>query len=178
MWHEGKQSSGCVFRLDLRLDGTYVRVLEACLAGDISRFLDGAPVAFVLGAYSTFLPLRDPSSGELAHVIGLEAFIPATPEGRRSQHLTAHNQRNENGGFYAGGLYALRDVQGRWGVGEVNGEYRPGQPELVSIYTYALSPFSGSGRQTIYLGGDDPNHFPSTDMSWVFGTDLANLAGK
>jgi hypothetical protein len=63
-------------------------------------------------------------------------------------------------------------------VGEVNGKYQPGQPELVSIYTYALAPFREVDRQTIYLGGHDPNHFPSTDTSWVFSTDLENLVGR
>jgi hypothetical protein len=29
-----------------------------------------------------------------------------------------------------------------------------------------------------HLGGYDPNHFPSTDTSWVFGTDLENLVGR
>ncbi len=177
-WHAGKQSPGCIFRLDPQPDGSYARVRETCLADEISRHLDGAPTSFVLAAYSTFMPLRDPRSNELLHLIGLEAYIPATPGGRRSQHLTAHNQRSENGGMYAGGIYALRDARGRWRIGEVNGKYRPGQPELVSIYTYALAPFREVDRQTIYLGGYDPNHFPSTDTSWVFSTDLDNLVGR
>jgi hypothetical protein len=91
---------------------TYARAREACLADQISRHLDGAPVAFVLGAYSTFMPLRDPRSNEPLHLIGLEAYIPATPVGSCFQYLTAHNERNENGGMYAGGMYALRDRRG------------------------------------------------------------------
>ena len=178
MWHAGNQSSGCVFRLDPHSDGSYTRVRETCLAGQISRHLEGAPVPFVLGAYNTFMPVRDLKSNELLHLIGLEAFIPVTPAGLGSQHLTAHNQRNEKGGFYAGAMYALRDAQGRWRVGEVNGRYQPGQPELVSVYTYALSPFSEADRQTIYLGGYDANHFASSDTSWVFSTDLTNLLEK
>jgi hypothetical protein len=112
------------------------------------------------------------------YAVGLEAFIPATPEGRRFEALTAHNMRNAKGGFYAGAMYALRDARGGWRVGEVNGKYQPGQPELVSVYDIALSPFSEPGRQTVYLGGYDANFFPSSDTAWVYSTDLANLVGR
>ena len=179
MWHAGpRRSLGCVYRLDPQPDGSYARGREACLADHISRHLGGAPVSFVLGAYNTFMPLRDPKTNESLHLSGMEAFIPSAAAGGRWQHLTAHNQRNDKGGFYAGGLYALRDAQGRWRVGEVNGKYQLGQPELVSIYTFALSPFGRGDSQTIYLGGYDANNFPSSDTSWVFSTDLANLLGR
>ncbi|MBV8534520.1 MAG: hypothetical protein JO128_02945, partial [Alphaproteobacteria bacterium] len=108
-------------------------------------------------------------------LIGLEAFIPATRTGNSWQHLTAHNQRNRNGGFYAGAMYALRDARGGWRIGEVNGDYSAGQPELVSIYTAALSPFGGADARTVYLGGYDPNFFRSTDTGWIYSTSLANL---
>ena len=142
MWHPGKRSSrGCVVRLDPQPDGAYARVAEACLAQQIGKHIGGAPIGYVAGAYNNFMPLRDPKSGELLHIVGLEAFISATPEGRRFEPLTAHNMRSDKGGFYAGGMYSLRDARGRWRIGEVNGKYGPGQPELVSIYTVAVSPF-------------------------------------
>jgi poly(A) polymerase len=178
LWNAGTRSQGCVFRLDPQPDGSYARVPETCLAGLISQHLGGAPVPYVLGAYSSFLPLVDPTSKALLHLIGLEAFISASPQGRGYQYLTAHNQRNEKGGFYAGAMYALRDAQGHWRVGEVNGRYQQGQPELVSVYTYALSPFSEPGRRTIYLGGYDCDFFPSSDTAWAYSTDLANLVGR
>ena len=178
LWNAGTRSQGCVFRLDPQPDGSYSRVREICLAGQISEHLGGAPIPYLLGAYNNFLPVIDPKSKALLHLIGLEAFIPASPQERTYQHLTAHNQRNEKGGFYAGAMYALRDAQGHWRVGEVNGRYQHGQPELVSVYTYTLSPFSEPGRQTIYLGGYDCDFFPSSDTSWVFSTDLANLVGR
>jgi hypothetical protein len=178
LWAAGTKSQGCVERLDPRPDGSYARVQETCLADLISQHLDGAPIAYVLGAYSNFLPVIDLGSKTQLHLIGLEAFIPASPRGRAYQQLTARNQRSGKGGFYAGAMYALRDAQAHWRVGEVNGRYQPGQPEPVSIYTYALSPFSEPGRQTIYLGGYDPNFFPSSDTAWVFSTDLTNLVGR
>jgi hypothetical protein len=179
VWHPGKRASmGCVMRLDPRPDGSYARVKEACLAEQIGRHLGGAPVGYVLGAYSRFMPLVDPQTSERLHLIGLEALIPATAEGRRFEQLTARNMRNDKGGFYAGAMYALRDSRGNWRVGEVNGKYKPGQPELVSVYTYALSPFGEPGGPAIYLGGYDPNNFPSSDTGWVYSTGLASLLGR
>ena len=111
--------------------------------------------------------------------MGLESLISVTPEDSRFGALTAHNMRYpKGGGFYAGAMYALRDAQGRWRVGEVNGKYRPGQPELVSVYDIALSPFGEPARQTVYFGGYDANFFPSFDTAWVYSTDLANLVGR
>jgi hypothetical protein len=179
MWHPGKRSSrGCIVRLDPQPDGSYARVAEGCLAQQIGKHIGSAPIAYVAGAYNNFMPLRDPKSGELLHIVGLEAFIPATPEGRRFEPFIAHNMRTDKGGFYAGGMYGLRDARGQWRIGEVNGKYRPGQPELVSIYTVAMSPFSEPGRQTVYLGGYDPDDYPSSDTGWVYSTDLANLVGR
>lgn len=177
MWHPGPQSSmGCVVRLDPLSDGSYAHVQEACLAEQIRRHLDGAPVLYVAGAYNTFTPLRDPKSNEPVYVVGLEARI--LTDGGRFESLTAHNMRNAESGFYAGAMYALRDALGRWRVGEVDGKYQPGQPELVSVYDIALSPFGEAGGQTVYLGGYDPNFFPSSDTAWVYSTDLANLVGR
>jgi poly(A) polymerase len=179
MWHPGKRSSrGCIMRLDPQPDGSYVRVAEACLAQQIGKHIGGAPIGYVAGAYNNFMPLRDPRSGELLHIVGLEAFISATTEGRRLEPLIAHNMRTDKGGFYAGGMYGLRDARGRWRIGEVNGKYRPGRPELVSIYTVAMSPFSDPGRQIVYLGGYDPDDYPSSDTAWVYSTDLSNLIGR
>jgi poly(A) polymerase len=180
MWHPGPHSSmGCVVRLDPLSDGSYARVQEACLAEQIRTHLGGTPVSYVAGAYNTFTPLRDPKSNEPVYAVGLEARIPITPQGGgRFEALTAHNMRNAESGFYAGAMYALRHARGRWRVGEVNGKYQPSQPELVSVYDIALSPFGEADRQTVYLGGYDPNFFPSSDTAWVYSTDLANLVGR
>ena len=90
MWHAGaRDSKGCVMRLDPQPDGRYARVQEVCLSKQISDYLGGAPVGFVLGAYNTFLPLRDPKSGERVYVVGIEAFIPA--RGHAWLPLTAQN---------------------------------------------------------------------------------------
>lgn len=159
-------------RLDPQPNGSYTRVREACLANLISRHLDNAPIPYVVGAYNAFTTLRDPQSNEPIQLIGLQAFIPASPVGRRSLHLTAENQRNDRGGFYAGGMYAVRGRQGHWQVGEVNGRFRPGKPELVSVYTFAISPFGDADGKIIYVGGYDANYFPSSNTAWIFKTTV------
>jgi hypothetical protein len=174
VWNRGSHSPGCIFRLDPQPDGSYARVPDACLSDLISRHVDGAPEWYAFGGYSEFTPLSDPTTNQPLHLIGLEAFLT----GRASLPMTAGTQRTNNGGFYAGAMYALRDAQGRWRVAEVNGRYQPGLPELVSVYTAALSPFAEAGRRTIYLGGYDPNHHPSTDTAWVYSADLARLLGN
>jgi hypothetical protein len=171
VWNRGSNSQGCIFRLDPKPDGSYTRVLETCLSELISQHLDGARVLYAFGAYSAFTPLTDPATGAPSHLIGLETFL----SGAASKPLTAHNQRTIYGGAYAGALYAMRDARAHWRIGDVNGRYQPGQPELVSVYTAALSPFAGTEGRTIYLGGYDPNHYPSTDTGWVYATDLARL---
>ncbi|MDH5287792.1 MAG: hypothetical protein OEX23_14300 [Betaproteobacteria bacterium] len=175
LWHPGRQSPGCVMRLDPQPDGSYARYREICLADLVSRHLGGAPIPFVLGAYNTFTPLQDPDSQGLHHVIGLEAFIASRPSGQSFHRLIAQGQETPNGGFYGGALYAVRDPTGHWRVGEVNGKYRADERGLVSIYTVALAPFARDGRSMVYVGGYDPNGKPSSDTAWVYGASLANL---
>jgi hypothetical protein len=174
-WISSRTSRGCVIRLDPQADGSWRREREACLADLVGQRLDGAPIGFVLAAYSAFMPLSDPATGKSLHLVGLEAFIASSGAGGPLQALTASNQRTPNGGFYAGAMYGLRDPSGHWRVAEANGRYQKGDRSLVSIYTSALSPFDG---RTVYLGGYDPNHYPSSDTGWVYSTDVTNLIGQ
>ncbi|MBV8456594.1 MAG: hypothetical protein JO122_08265 [Acetobacteraceae bacterium] len=170
MWHPGKTSRGCVIWLDREPDGRYTRHYEECLARLASEHI-GVPIPFVLGAYSFFMPVTDPSAGDTLYIAGFEVFVPAAA----GRDLTAHNQRKQQGGMYGGAMYALRDAKGGWGVGEVNGRFQPGMSELVSVYTYARSPFGGLDAARIYFGGYDCNDYPSTGTAWVYRTDVENL---
>ena len=174
VWTSGRTSRACVFRLDPQPNGSWRRERETCLADLVGQYLNGAPIGFVLAGYNEFTPLSDPATGAPLHLVGLEAFIVDAGAGRALQPLTAHNQPNSKGGFYGGALYALRDASGRWRIAEVNGRHRKGDRELVSIYTAAVSPFD---RDTVYLGGYDPNDFPSSDTGWAYSTSLPNLVG-
>jgi hypothetical protein len=169
MWNPGSRSRGCVIRLDPTPQGHWLRRPEVCLADLAARRL-GVPVGYMLGAYNGFIPLADRDSGT-AYFTGIEAFLVGPP----TQPLIAYNQRKAGGGFYAGALYALRDPQGHWRLGEVNGRFDPGRRELVSIYTAAISPFGASDAGRVYVGGYDPNDFPSTDTAWIASAALRTL---
>lgn len=130
IWHPGKTSRGCVIRLDREPDGRYTQHQEACLSHLASEHT-GLPASFILAAYSRFMPFTDPATGQTLHVVGLEAWVPPSA----GTSLVAQNQRTPQGGPYAGAIYAVRDPQGHWRVGEVNGRFQPGMPELVSTYT-------------------------------------------
>ena len=170
MWANGNQSQACIHRLDPKTDGAWIDTQEVCLAELASRHI-GAPVPYADGAYNNILPIKDPETGEQFHIVGLEAFVA----GKSTERLTATNQRKSDGGFYAGALYALRDSRGHWRLGEVGGKHQAGMPDLVSIYTYAMSPFAGKEQDRIYLGGYDPDHFPSTNTGWIASTMLTNM---
>jgi hypothetical protein len=170
IWHPGEASRGCVIRLDRDPDGRYTQHREECLSHLASEHT-GLPASFILAAYSRFMPFTDPTTGQTLHVVGLEAWAPP----RAGTSLVAQNQRAPQGGPYAGAMYAVHDPQGHWCVGEVNGRIQPGMPELVSTYTYALSPFGGQDAARIYLGGYDCNNHRSTDTAWVYRTDVENL---
>ena len=78
------------------------------------------------------------------------------------------------GGFYAGALYAVRDAHVNYTIHEVNGRHAPGKPNLVSVRSYALSPFPSDHGQVIYFGGYDGNWVKSQDTAWIFRTTLSN----
>jgi poly(A) polymerase len=177
VWHGGarRSSRGCVRRLDPKPDGSYAVHEETCLDAAVSKHLGGAPVSFILAAYNNFLPVQALGTGETLHLIGLEAFIPNTREGARFQSLLAGSQRTVKGGMYAGGLIAIRNASGQWTISEVNGDYRSGDRELVSIYTLAKSPFAEGGHDEIYAGGYDPNGNPSPNAAWVMRAPLKSI---
>jgi len=170
VWHSGRGARGCVFRLDPTPTGPWTRHPEGCLADLVSARL-GLQVDFVIGAYNHFLAL--PTASGTTHVAGVQAFV----SGRASAAVTAPNQRRAYGGYYAGAHLALRNAAGQWRLAEVNGRYTPGGRPLVAAYTAALSPFGGADGSRLYVGGYDPNFFPSTDTGWVYRIQLEALTG-
>lgn len=174
VWHPGKLSPACVMRLDPQTEDRYARHTETCLARLVSKHLDGASIPFVLAAYNGFEAIRDPVTQTQHHVIGLEAFIAAAP-GTAAHALIEPRQHKPSGGFYGGALYAVRDDDGRWRVGEVNGRHQAAMPGLVSIYTFSSAPFGDTQRPLIYMGGYDPNDLPASDTAWIYSTTLTNL---
>jgi len=167
VWTPGKRSRGCVVRLEPDGTGGYQRIDEPCLDNLVSRYLTGNPVYFVLAGYNALLPIQDPITGEVSHIIGLEAWIG----GARFPTMT----REPRGGYYAGALYAIRDGKGNYRLGEVNGQIPWSNRPLVATRAYVVSPFADERGQVIYFGGYDCNFVRASDTAWVFKTDVANV---
>jgi len=163
---EGGHSRGAIYRLDPNKDGNYSRVREVYLDELMSKYLNGNPVYMVLAAYNEIYPVVDPGTGETVYLIGFESWIG----GHRFPLWGA----DEKGGFYAGGMYAIRDKKGNYRLKEINGRNTPAKPPLVATTVFARSPFKGYGGDLIYFGGHDGNHRPSHNMAWVFSTSLEN----
>jgi hypothetical protein len=158
---------GAVVRLDPDGQGGYQQFLEASTPSLVSAYL-GTPVDSAIGAYNNFLAVTDPTTGREVYLFGVQTSLPTDAA------LPTYRS-----GWYAGGLYVIRDDAGQYRVREVNGNFPPSNPPLVSVRTYVLSPFPTDQGEVIYFGGFDANYVPNSDMAWVFRTRLANaLAGS
>lgn len=165
---EGNQSQGVIYRLDPTPDDRFKQIREVSLGSLMNRYLDGNPVYFILAAYNDFYPVTDPSTGELVHLIGFESWIG----GRRFS--TWGFDATKNGGFYAGGMYAIRDRRGNYRLHEINGPADLSKPPLVATCVFAVSPFPEDSGEAIYFAGHDGNHRESTNHAWIFTTSLEN----
>jgi hypothetical protein len=166
MW-ERNRSRGDVYRLDPAEDGTYRRTREAVVADLMSRYLSGNPVYMVGAAYSYFLPVTDPATSKTVNLFGFESWIGG------HRHPTWGG--TEKGGFYAGGMVAIRDEKGIYRLKEIDGRSVTAKPALVAPYCFTVSPFPADRGQTIYFGGHDPNGKASHNMAWIFSTRLENV---
>jgi len=163
---ESGQSRGAIFRLDPTKDGRYKCVREVYLDELMSRYLSGNPVHAVLGGYNYFFPIVDPSTKETVHLVGFESRIGG--------HRFPLCEANKEGGFYAGGMYAIRDKNGTYRLKEINGRNTPSKPPLVAPRCFAISPFKEHAGDVIYFGGNDPNFKPSLNRAWIFSTSCEN----
>jgi len=168
LWIPGADiDEGTVVRLDPDGKGGYVLVREANTGPLVSNYL-GLEIPPPGGAYNNFLAVTDPSTGREVYLFGVQTSLPETS-----------TLPNYGPGFYAGGLYIVRDSAGQYHVREVNGTFPAGNPPLVSVRTYVISPFPADQGQVIYFGGFDANYIPCSNMGWIFRTSVANaLAGK
>jgi len=164
---DGKNSHGCIFRLDPQPNGGVRSVRETCLGDLVSNYLNGARVPFLFGPYNFFLPVTDPETHEQKYLLGLDVLVvdPSVSKAERNA--------NGPGGWYAGALYAVRDSRANYSIREVNERHQPGKPNLVSVRSYALSPFPSDNGQVIYFGGYDGNWVTNQDTAWIFRTTLA-----
>ena len=169
---ESNQAPGWILRLDPQEWDSdrvtaYSRIDEGRLDDDMSAYLDGNPVYFILAAYNEFTPVVDPVTLETLHLVGFESWIggfrfPLWGEG-------------DTGGFYKGGMFAIRDESGGYRLMEVNGRATETKPPLVAVCTIEISPFPEDQGNALYFAGHDGNHkAPSLNrnMAWVFRSSL------
>jgi poly(A) polymerase len=172
LWVPDNASSiGQVIRLDPNGSGGYTSTIEVTLSSLAGKYLN-TTAHFVLGAYNNFLPVTDPATGGVDYIVGMQVGIGGGPG------LPTMFGHNGSGGIYQGGLYGIRDPNGTWRIGEVNGRFPAGNSPLESIRTYALSPFASDDGNGIYFGGYDADEHLCFDTAWVFGTTLTNALGE
>eukprot|EP00811_Abedinium_folium_P032511 NODE_5550_length_1758_cov_4.333538.p1 GENE.NODE_5550_length_1758_cov_4.333538~~NODE_5550_length_1758_cov_4.333538.p1 ORF type:complete len:474 (+),score=91.43 NODE_5550_length_1758_cov_4.333538:38-1459(+) len=173
IWTNSSTNHGCMYRLDPDGNGGYSKHLEVCLADLMTDYLGGTPVYYTLGAYNKALPIRDPSDGSAAHLIGFEARIEC------STHAcveTDSSGQGSNAGYYAGGVFFIRRGPSDYRLNEIGGPHHPGAPALVAVRTYAVSPFGNASGAAVYFGGYDCNTvLAPTDTAWAFRGELTTV---
>ena len=166
VWSASSDTRGCIYRLDPDGTGGYSRTEEVCLQNLISEHFGGHPVYYVGAAFNDILPVVNPSTGELAHLIGINAVIGG--------HEFPTWMGRPTGGFYAGALYAIRDKNGNYWLNEVNGPHDGIKPPLVAVRAYTLSPFEQDDQRAVYFGGFVGDYGPSPNTAWVFRSSTEN----
>src|SRR6056297_541466 len=180
----GLQSQGCIYRLDPDGKGGYTRTEEVCLASLMKKYLNGNPVYFVLAGYNDIYPVVDPLTKETVHLIGFESWIgghefPTVTPSALLHKAYLFVKRIPEGGFYSGGMYAIREKNGNYRLREINGPITPCKPVLIATRAYVLSPFKDNKNSVIYFGGNDCNWFQlSHNRAWIFQTSLENALRK
>ena len=192
IWANTLTNQGCMYRLDPDLEGGggFTQHLEVCLAGLMSKYLDGTPVLYTLGAYNKALPLVDPQTNATVHMIGFLARIPCQGrEGVCAERGSPGVGPKGSAGYYAGAVFFLRHNASTYKLNEVGGKrpYRASSsrsrssPNLVAVRTYAASPFADeqSGRggvAAVYFGGYDCNEILApTNTAWVFRGNIETV---
>lgn len=152
-----------------RLDG---QALKEVHETDLRRYAneyfakDEMRALSILGGYNRFLPVKDPKTGQIVHLVGFQQVVNAKDE--KLKHYK----------YYKGAPYCIRWNDKKYTVHCVNGKWSEGKPILVAPRAYAQSPFP-SEKDVIYFGGYDSNFEEATDMAWIFKADLKTvLYGK
>lgn len=165
MWAPNTASAGCIRRLDPNGAGDYLLHDETCMRGLMKAEL-GVGVGYTLGAYNDLFPVVDPATGKTLNLVGFEARTDGPPDTRWND-------------YYRGAMYAIRNEQQEYWINEINDRFDSTKPTLVAPRTFALSPFECDGsnqecNDVLYVGGFDPNFYPSTNTAWIFRTSLTH----
>jgi hypothetical protein len=130
------------------------RVTTEIIVGDFLKNALGVTRAqCAIGAYNSFTPVRDPSTGETVYLAG---FGVNTPD----------NMDSPNNGQY----FVARSVDGTYEHGYVY-DYRnpvPAGANLRSIRTIEVSPFARDSGRAFYFGGFDGAGGPWHNTAWIY----------
>ena len=130
---------------------------------DLGQLLDtswGTHVTYVIAAYNDMVRgAHSPAGDDL--LIGLEAYIPAT-----SPRPPGHTVLDLNHGVEGGAWFLIRHPGGHYELHQVTANF-PGMGEnLVSVRTFAASPFPVE-KGAFYVGGYDCNEVAAHDTAWI-----------
>lgn len=106
----------------------------------------------IIAAYTDMLPITDPATGQTVHIMGVQGRVSGQP--------TFYS-------WYPGGAYLIRYPDRSYRLKEVNGRWKPGNPMLVAVRTFALSPFPEDAGH-VYFGGFDANFRDAHNTAWIF----------
>jgi hypothetical protein len=138
---------------------------------DLGQFLDtawGTRVTYVIAAYNDMArlphgsvgnPPGKPSGDDL--LIGLEAYIPPS-----SPRPPGHTVLDLHGGVEGGAWFLVRHPGGHYELRRVTATFPGMGQNLVSVRTFAASPFLAENG-AYYVGGYDCNEVPAHDTAWI-----------
>ncbi len=157
-WAPDHLSPGTIYRMDPTADG-YARVPETDI-GDLLAAALGVPVWTSLCAYSRFLPVTHPTTGETLHIAGCLNVIG----GDAYPFWTG----GPGSGHYKGGVYFIRYPDAGYVLREVAGRHNGEDDPRDSVRALAVSPY-GDG---LYFGGHDSAGKISTNLAWMYSASL------
>ncbi|XOV90462.1 MAG: hypothetical protein ACFHX7_11405 [Pseudomonadota bacterium] len=164
-WVPDHRSTGIIWRLDPDGD-SYNRTAETDIGDLLSGYLE-APVYFSLCTYSYFLPVINPTSGDLEHLGGCLNVI-----GIAGNEYPSWTQNDAGtSGHYMGGIYFIRHQNGSYTLREVKGRHNGSDDPRDSIRAIELSPFD----DTVYFGGHDSAFLTSTNLAWMYSASLDDV---
>jgi hypothetical protein len=147
-----------IYRIEptqLGASGRYKSTLELDVSSFLTREL-GMQTTYAIVAYNDMTEYRYPE-GICPHMLmGLEAITPQAPNTFGPLH------------FNSDGYYLSRNCHGKYTLHQIRDIHLDPQPWLVSVRTFALSPFHTDPPGTVYAGGFDTNYTPVHNTAWLY----------
>jgi hypothetical protein len=153
-----------IYRIDLRKiepSGQYEATLELNVSSFLTEAL-GVKTTYAIVAYNNMPEYPGAARDCPVLLLGLESVAPQADVWFGEQHFNSH------------AYYLVRQCDGTYGLREVRDEQIKPQPQLVSVRTFAVTPFAADPPGTVYAGGFDANYNPVHNTAWLYkGTPVA-----